>query len=534
MLTPEQVQKYRDEFHLVPAPTQPTTPPVQSHTNYYDTLDLQGKLDYIDKLSAAAQGKPYVPRFSKTPFGSSVSELPGALEETGNKFLDEANEAGAHLGEGKLGQATVEGVSSLAHLAASSVGDLVNHLIVTPIVRSSPTLQKSIQQGGESFLAAKNITGQTNAQTIEELNKAAEQHPVIAKLLRTGVDVASLFAGGEGATVGKEILEQTPRALEEGVGALAEGASAAKQAVTPIAQKVPGVRRLVEAAPEERLSTAFEDVRPDYENMTPNERRAFEAETVYEKSPTGEMTSKPRVEEGGSFGPRKINLTSGEKGAANKLAQVPDYNPRATFLQKTQTIRNDISRRAKDLVNSLGKEGVLIPKREILAKVRDSLTKTYQNSLILSKGDAAIKNYWRVVTNAIEKTEGNLEGTLNLRKIMDDTYENTRGNKAFTSDKIGALDELHRAARDTLNKLLISKAKNTAVKQSLQDQTELYNIMDTLRDKASKEEMTAFGRLKQKYPKTATAAKLVAGSAVAGAGLGGGAKIINAFTGGNN
>lgn len=252
-----------------------------------------------------------------------------------------------------------------------------------------------------------------------------------------------------------------------------------------------------------KIQSAIKDATPDYENSTPTQRQKLVG----------------RVQEGGvlkgrTVKPDKLNIEAGKE-----LSNVPNYDPRATKLQKYQITKAEIAKRGEKLSSDLKKENIIVPKKEIVSKVRNAINQVPEESLLLQKSDPAIKNYLRVLNNAVDQTDGTLEGVLNLRKKLDSVYENARGKNAFGSDKIAALDEVHTAARNELTQFLIDNAVSTDVKASLRSQWNLYRALDELQVAAEQESGSSIGRLMQKYPITTRLIQKAARAVGLGAGI---------------
>ncbi len=263
----------------------------------------------------------------------------------------------------------------------------------------------------------------------------------------------------------------------------------------------------VSAVPEDiRLQSAIKDATPDYESSSPTEK--------------GKMLG--RAEEGGFLKGRTVKPTDLEVEAGTELSKLAEYDPNATKMAKYQIAQKENVARAKQLEADLGQEKVVVPKREVVGLVRRVANTVPKDSLLLMKSDPVIKNYMRVVQNAVNSVEGNLGGVLKLRKLLDATYENAKGKQAFGSDKLSALDEIHKPVRDALTQYLIDNAKNTQVQQSLRSQWNLYRAMDMLKTAAEKESGSTVGRAMKKYPMTTKVIKSV-GNAT---GIGGAMNVI--------
>lgn len=240
------------------------------------------------------------------------------------------------------------------------------------------------------------------------------------------------------------------------------------------------------------LETAIEDATPNYESSTPTERKKLLG----------------RVKEGGILKERTVSSDDFNNQAGEALSKVPGYNPKATKLEKFQTASKEASRQGENLSNSIKAEKVVVPKKVVSSLIKNAISKTSQESLLLQSSDPIIKQYMRVMKNALTKETGTLDGVYNLRKTLDDAYENARGKQAFGSDKISALDDIHKASRDALNKYLIDNAQNVDVKASLKAQWDLYRAIDELRIAAEKESGSSVGRVIQNNPITSKAVEL--------------------------
>ncbi len=244
-----------------------------------------------------------------------------------------------------------------------------------------------------------------------------------------------------------------------------------------------------------------------------------DATPTYSEKLIGQPTvdGTPRVQENtgikGLIGTRKVTSTVGdysETSAGKELAKVEGYDPKETALNKFNTVQEDISKKAETLRASLKNEPLVIPKKEIASTVKTALKAASEDSLLLSKTDPALKNYTRVLTNALDEVKGNAEGILDLRQKLDSVYKNARGKMAFGDSKIAPLDELHTAARDALNKLLIDNAPNSNVKAAFKAQADLYRALDVLRQKAEAEGNSTIERLINKHPLGAKITKMAA------------------------
>ncbi len=213
-------------------------------------------------------------------------------------------------------------------------------------------------------------------------------------------------------------------------------------------------------------------------------------------TPTGKTDLLPRTQEGGLIKGRVVvpNIQNENAGAA--LASIDGYNPKATALEKSQLVSQEISNEATGLKTQLENSKVILPKREIVGIVKNATDKVSENSLVLQNSDPIIQKYINLTQRTVNQSDGTLAGVLDVRKALDAAYSDARGKLAFGSDRLSALDEIHTAARTALNDFLIKNAPNSNVKLSFQYQKALYDAQDELQKKAIKEGITALARVK--------------------------------------
>lgn len=237
--------------------------------------------------------------------------------------------------------------------------------------------------------------------------------------------------------------------------------------------------------------------------------------------PNGEAITTPRIQESAGKNPlktRTVTSTPSEIAAGKELGTIPNYPAKGTALQKFNAIEPEIANRAQAVETSLENEHVLRPPAEVSKIVRDAVNGASENSLLLQKSDPIVVNYLRVANRAIANMDGTLKGEFQLRKVLDQAYDDAGGK--YGNNK--GLDQIHRAARNALTDDVEAKATNTAVKASLKSQSNLYNAADVLQDKARAEGGSALEQLMKAHP---TGSKIVTG-ALKAVGLGAGLHLV--------
>lgn len=109
-------------------------------------------------------------------------------------------------GVGKQFRGTAEAGLQTAGNLAGAVGDIFGAGI-----KLMPGIEKKIQSAGQSFLESRNITGETNQETIARLSKAAEQHPHLAKDIESSINILTLGFGAEAEQPIKNAISNTAK-----------------------------------------------------------------------------------------------------------------------------------------------------------------------------------------------------------------------------------------------------------------------------------------------------------------------------------
>lgn len=249
--------------------------------------------------------------------------------------------------------------------------------------------------------------------------------------------------------------------------------------------------KLIPPTEQQRLKKAIEGATPSY-----NPKLIGNGEVA--------ANGRPRVEEGnGILGKRKVNPTAREIAAGTESTKISNFPTSGTALERYNAVEPAIAQKGQNLMESLKNENVLRPPKEIKSIVQKAVNTAAENSVLLQKADPAVTNYLRVAGRAIDQSPGTLAGEMQVRQALDNAYEDAGGK--YGNNK--ALDQIHRAARNALNDDMESKATNTAVKQSLREQSNLYNLQDILQDEARTEGGTSLERTMKKYPNATKAAK---------------------------
>ena len=403
----------------------------------------------------------YITRFGKPNFSTAkqtlTQEKPGYLSRVGSTIKN-------NLDEGVQSQKNSMDGSMHPLRAGINIAKNISGAAAAPLAEIP-----GIKQIGEFF----NKTGQAIVDT---------------KIGNKFTDTLAKSFSPETLGTTSDLLESGLNVLtvESGFAGVRKGLTTTKNSVNAVIDTTKNTFNKIGAnSPKSLLESAIKDATPDYESLSLTKKQKY----------------LDRVEEGGFLEGRNIKPDNLNIEAGTELSKVPGYDPNGTKLSKYQVTKAEISKRGKVFKESLKNEKQLVPKRETAKVAIDAINKVPEKSLLLQASDPILKNYVRVLKNALVKEPGNLLGVQELIEILDDAYENARGsNKAFNSDTLNALDEVHKASRDALTKYLIEKAKSTDVKVEKRRLWNLYRALDELRVSASKESGSSVGRTMQKHP----------------------------------
>lgn len=376
-----------------------------------------------------------------------------------------------------IGSAVLQGVGQVA----AGAGDIAGETIKS--VGDVTGATEALKPVGVAILNTP--VGQAGVQAIQGGLKSWEdfktKEPETAKNIEAVLNIASVLPIGKGAELtGKAVKGGAEMAVETG----AKVGAKAKKAVG-----------LAELTPEQRIAKAIEAATPDYESLTPARKRKFDLN---------------KVEEGGILEGRKAQPNKLETAAGQELAQIPEFNPQATALEQWKVADKARKQYADTLDANLKAEKVMIPKKEMKSAINEVLIQAPKESLILQSTDPTIKRYRVVVENAMKNIPGTTEGINNLRKLLDEAYENAGGSYGLKTDRQMAIDVIHRPMRKKLDSIFkkYTDPKNYELKTK---QSRLYNAQKVLKEKVSKEAGSKLGRLAQKFPKVTKAVKSVGG-----------------------
>lgn len=330
-------------------------------------------------------------------------------------------------------------------------------------------------------LAQSPVGQETISKATEAYNALKEAHPAGVQHFESLFNLAMLAPIGAGAkvggAVGGEALQTTGKALQ------ASAKSSIEKSVADYASEL---------------------VRP-------------ETSKAVRTSEVGRTTEK-------GFGPFKSSIvapTYSEAKSAEEVAKIPGINPRATLQQNFNVIKDYNTKLSETLKADLAKNDFIFPKKELMSRLNVVKQTLAENPSLV--GDSAktaeklVNQFQKLVNDAPAKGSSLLQ----VRKEFDRLVESQKGSKVFDPKNETAFTIALREIRQAANSFLDEKATNVAVKDSLHQQSALFNAMDNIAPKAATEANTAFQRALQRVGEViGTKNRLVQGVAAA-VGVGG-------------
>jgi hypothetical protein len=381
----------------------------------------------------------------------------------GDKFTD----AGIRLASEAVNVAfspVVEGIVSLWHGVSPL---LENENFNTAMKVINPFYKLEIIKAGATDLALKAIDTETGKQGIQALNsgidtyrKWAKTNPDDAKLIGAIINIAP-FARAAKPTIGLPILSKIAGELDS---------SAAKQAAA------------------NRIAF-LEDL------TTPKPTAAIQAEQTL-------------VETGGLLQGRKLIPQAEQQAQIDVAYKLPAINKGNTVLGNRNVVKSINDAEAKRLVDELEKPiSALIPAptitiKEIVAATNNAVIEASKLGYFGGKNKTFVKNAADqmrlfIGRNMALGTMSDSNALLQARKEFD-TWVLDQSPDAFAAGNASKQTAAAKAVRDNIQDLVISKNPHVDVAGSLNMQSKLFGILDTLAAKVPVEANTNIGRAWQK------------------------------------
>lgn len=390
-----------------------------------------------------------------------------------------------------------------------------------------------------SNLGANDKVKTQGQQALDQINQHLQQTPELAKNLDTINKIISSAGVITGADEGGQELDKglnrinNPTLSSQSLQNIAAGANPTTEIPT---ESSPFSKISAPSSTEIPSSqTGITDATPNYNEKMIGQHVMTPDSTDAQGNPVkGKITSRIASENTKYTGERPVTTSASEHSAGTEVNKIKDYphGNTGTNLEKSLSIEKTISKKAESMRSGLQDEDKNNPldtqaeKSKMDSLVKSNLPKDIQEKLgfvsltdeakmtptqkayreaLMSQQEetlpkTAVGRYYQKVLDELNAYDGTREGKLDLRQNLDAAYKNARGKLAFGTDSQNALDETHDDIRDSINKDLNSSTKNTDVKSSLEEQTDLYKAKKVIEDKAKGEAGNKTGRLEQKHP----------------------------------
>lgn len=219
-----------------------------------------------------------------------------------------------------------------------------------------------------------------------------------------------------------------------------------------------------------------------------------------------------------------INNFDNIKSAVNEVEGISSKN---TNLENANLIRNKISdlgdKLEQDLVNAetqIGKDRGFFTPNEFNKEMNLVKKRLSENPLIVGDAEKTATKLIEKFNSLVKQNGYKPSGLLKSRKELDIWVKAQKGDKVFDTATENAFTIALRDVRNTANEFLANKVPDVGVKDSLLKQSSLYNALDTVAEKASKEGGSKVKRFMTNNPKTTQALKYGGSAALGGTATG--------------
>ena len=260
-------------------------------------------------------------------------------------------------------------------------------------------------------------------------------------------------------------------------------------------------------------------------------RIAFIEDLTTPKPTAAVKKGQKQVETGGLLGGRRVIPKAEQQAQIDIAYKLPKINDGNTMLGNQNVVETIKNTEAKRLVDELEKPiNALIPAptitiKEIVAATNNAVNEVSTLRYFGGKNKKFVKNAAEEMRSLIGKNMAlgkmsDSNALLQARKEFDD-WVLEQNPDAFAKGNASKQTAAAKAVRDNITQLIISKNPHVKVAESLNMQSKLFGILDTLAEKVPGEANDRIGRAWQKISVLpGFKSKLIAvGSALTGTGL---------------
>lgn len=214
--------------------------------------------------------------------------------------------------------------------------------------------------------------------------------------------------------------------------------------------------------------------------------------------------AKGRVEEGGRlFGGRTVAPDRMQLAVEEVVRDVPGLTKKNTLLQNSNAIHDEVGRAAQELRESLAQQDVvrLVDYSDIRNLIQRTKTELRENPVLVGDAEKTGQKILDKFASLLPKNRPiNADDVLDARQELDSWMTQVKGSGIFDPKTDNAVSIALRTVRQGANDLMAEKAPDVAVKALLKRQSLLYQAIENIAPKASKEADTGFKRLLQRRP----------------------------------
>lgn len=397
--------------------------------------------------------------------------------DTGNKINDQIGGVGEFAGQSALQR----GVGATA-TAFNAIPSVIGSQLPKPIREGASKVGEGV---GGVFKGFTDAIG-----SIPQLQQWTVAHPDAYKALTSTLD--TLSSGGQ---IAGNIL-----GADQGAKIAQTAITKAPDVASTIANKVSDV-----SAKGDALVSKLNPIKPKTGD-------AFIKDLVTPKMSTKDMTSAIKTgkvsESSGLLGERDVTGAVPKFDAIQEsVKKVPGLSNKNTLLENNNAIHDEIGKVAENLKTQLSKEKTFFSPNEFKGFMDSVKTSLSENPMITGDAEATGQKIINKFNSLIKEKGYTPSGLLEARKNLDRWMSSQKGSSVFDPKTENAVSIALRAIRQGGNDFIASKAPNTAVKDLLSHQSNLYNAIENIAPKAGKEGLNGLQRWVSAHPKLVRAAK---------------------------
>ncbi len=412
---------------------------------------------------------------------------PGSfLGDVGNTLSSAYQGVGKAVQQGFGGQinpasAVLQGAGAVASGVGGLINDVATHL---PVVGGAV-------QGAENMLgqgigaAAQTAPGQA---VVGAVNQFSQAHPELAGDIGAAGNIAglasSLIGGGEAGIAVKEGLESAAaKGLLGDTIKAASDRAAFNEALDVVSPKATaGVLKKGIKSGRGVLQGGVESIAPDQQT---------------------------------------INAAKAAAGIVKKGN---------TAVENANAVRGAISDTATGLKKELGSMEItpIVSQEELLQLRTQAMQEIGANPTMVGNAEESAKRIFTKFQSLLPQTSDvTALDVLNARQKLDSWIQSLKGSNIFDPATENAMSIALRSIRQGANKLIADKAPGVAVKEALAKQSSLYDALDNIAAKGTKEiGTTRLGRFATRHPVLKTVSKGLVRGALIGTGMKAAADLI--------